>query len=143
MKTINLESILTESQIPPEVLEEDGIFIQASRLGISGKILQPTIKVLGVRDLIISLLNTDKTNLSKFYHQEHLSPTVSEAILDTLKVFKLAFQVYDQDAQTALKWLNTKIPALSGQVPIDLLDTFKGRELVKDCLMVMEYGDFT
>ena len=143
MKTINLENILTESLIPPEVLEEDGAFIRASRLGISGTILQPTIKVLGVRDLIISLLNTDKTNLSKFYHQEHLSPTVSEAILDTLKVFKLAFQVYDQDTKTALKWFNTKIPALSGQVPIDLLDTFKGRELVKDCLMVMEYGDFT
>jgi putative toxin-antitoxin system antitoxin component (TIGR02293 family) len=143
MKTINLESILTESLIPPEVLEEDGAFIQASRLGISGTILQPTIKVLGVRDLIISLLNTDKTNLSKFYHQEHLSPTVSEAILDTLKVFKLAFSVYDQDTKTALKWFNTQIPALSGQVPIDLLDTFKGRELVKDCLMVMEYGDFT
>lgn len=143
MKTINLETILTESLISPKVLEEDGAFIQASRLGISGKILQPTIKVLGVRDLIISLLNTDKTNLSKFYHQEHLSPTVSEAILDTLKVFKLAFKVYDQDAKTALKWFNTQIPALSGQVPIDLLDTFKGRELVKDCLMVMEYGDFS
>ncbi len=143
MKTIDLKSLLTESQISPKVLEEDGTFIQASRLGISGKILQPTIKVLGIRDLIISLLNTDKTNLSKFYHQEHLSPTVSEAILDTLKIFELAFQVYDRDATTALKWLNTKIPALSGQVPIDLLDTFKGRELVRDCLMVMQYGDFT
>jgi putative toxin-antitoxin system antitoxin component (TIGR02293 family) len=143
MKTINLESLLTESQISPDVLEEDGTFIQASRLGIPGKILQLTIKSLGVRDLIISLLNTDKTNLSKFYRQEHLSPTVSEAILDTLKVFKLAFQVYDQDTTKALKWLNTRIPALSGQVPMDLLDTFKGRELVKDCLMVMKYGDFT
>lgn len=58
-------------------------------------------------------------------------------------MFKLAFQVYDQDTKTALKWFNTQIPTLSGQVPIDLLDTFKGRELVKDCLMVMEYGDFT
>ena len=143
MQTIDLNSLLTEAHLPEGILEEDGTFITASRAGIPGSILKPTIKTLGVRDLFISLLNTDSSNLSKFYRQKKLSPTVSEAILDTLRVFKLAFKVYDGDTKKALKWLHTKIPALSGQIPMDLLDTFQGRILVKDCLMVMEYGDFS
>ncbi len=65
MKTIDLNSLLTEANLSADILEEDGSFIAASRAGISGAIIKPTIKILGVRDLgvrdlFISLLNTCK-----------------------------------------------------------------------------------
>lgn len=143
MSTIQLERILKKANLPEDVLEVEGAYIQAVREGISGSILIPTIEDLDLRDLMVSLLSTKKSNLSKFYKREHLSSQVSEAILDTLSVYKLAFRVYRGNDTKVFKWLKTKIPALSNQVPMDLLDTFQGRKLVKDCLMVMEDGDFT
>lgn len=143
MSAIKLEKLLSEAKLPEDIFEVEGTYIQAVREGISGSILKPTINALDLRELFVLLLNTDKSNLNKFYKYEHLSSQVSEAILDTLSVYKLAFRVYRGNDTKVFKWLKTKIPALSNQVPMDLLDTFRGRKLVKDCLMVMEDGDFT
>lgn len=143
MKTIDLESLLEKAKLPSTTLEDEATYIKAIRTGISGAIVQPAILELGERELFSRLLNTDVSNLSRFYRQEKLSRPLGEAILDTLRVFKLALSVYENDAEMALEWLHTKIPALSGEIPINLLDTFEGRRMVKDCLLVMEYGDFT
>jgi putative toxin-antitoxin system antitoxin component (TIGR02293 family) len=143
MKTIDFNCLLKKAKLPLTTLEDEATYIQAVREGISGAIVQPAILELGERELFSRLLNTNISNLSRFYRQKTLSATISEAILDTLRVFKLALEVYEGDAETALLWLHTNIPALSNEIPINLLDTFEGRRMVKDCLMVMEYGDFT
>lgn len=143
MKTIDFECLLEKAKLPATTLEDEATYIKAIRAGIPGAIVQPAILELGERELFSRLLNTDVSNLSRFYRQEKLSRPIGEGILDTLRVFKLALSVYENDAEMALEWLHTKIPALSGEIPIDLLDTFEGRRMVKDCLLVMEYGDFT
>lgn len=143
MTTINLDCLLEKAHLPTDVLENEGTFISTIREGIPGSILQPTIAALGERELFTKSLNTKKSNLNKYYRKERLSTTNSEAILDILRVFKLALKVYEGDGETAKKWMHTKIPALNYQLPIELLDTFTGRNLVKECLLVMEYGDFS
>ena len=42
----------------------------------------------------------------------------------------------------AREWLETALPALGGQRPIDLCDTFEGRRLVQDAIRRIEYGEF-
>lgn len=143
MKTIDFNALLVQGDVPLTTLDDQATYLRVIKTGISGAIVQPAIGVLGERELFTRLLNTDKSNLSRFYNHKRLSVTISEGILDTLRVFKLAFEVYEGDVETALEWLHTSIPALSNEIPINLLDTFEGRRVVKDCLMVMEYGDFT
>ncbi len=52
-----------------------------------------------------------------------------------------AIRIWDDEA-TALLWLNTPIAALAGDKPIDLFDTFNGRQWVLEVMTKIEYGEF-
>ena len=44
--------------------------------------------------------------------------------------------------ERAQDWLGTALPALAGDRPIDLCDTFEGRRLVREIIRKVEYGEF-
>ncbi|MEO0837199.1 MAG: MbcA/ParS/Xre antitoxin family protein [Cyanobacteria bacterium J06642_3] len=139
---MNIASLLEDANLSPTLLEDRGAYIRAVRQGISGKVVELAIKALGERDLFVSLLSTSSGNLNRFYHSPLLTRVQSEGILDTLKVFKQAIDVFG-DENIAKEWLHTNIPALDGELPINLCDTFEGRRLIKEALEVIEYGEFT
>ncbi|QOR39053.1 DUF2384 domain-containing protein [Billgrantia diversa] len=62
--------------------------------------------------------------------------------LDALSVMRYAVHVFE-DEKIALEWLSCEIPALSGARPADLLDTFRGRQLVRQVLAKIECGEFS
>lgn len=139
---MNIASLLENANLSPDLLEDRRVYIQTVRQGISGAIVQQAVKTLGERELFIRLLNTNSANLSRFYHQKSLSTAASEGILDTLRVFQEAVEVFE-DVDKAKEWLHTKIPALAGEYPIALCDTFEGRKLVRESLKSIEYGEFS
>ena len=139
---MNIVSLLTDSDLSPTLLEDRGAYIQAVRQGIPGKIVELAVKALGERDLFVRLLNTSSGNLNRFYHSQLLTRVQSEGILDTLKVFNEAINVFG-DENLAKEWLHTSIPAIGGELPINLCDTFEGRRLVRESLEAIEYGEFT
>ena len=139
---MNVNKLLEKSDLSPSVLQDRGEYIRTVRKGVSGKIVQEVVRASGERDLFVRLLNTSSANLNRFYHQKLLTKVQSEGILDTLKVFDEAIAVFG-DASLAKEWLHTSIPALEGEIPIDLCDTFEGRKLVRESLQAIEYGEFT
>lgn len=139
---MDIASLLENANLSSNLLEDRRAYIQAVRKGISGAIVQQAIKVLGERELFIRLLDTNSANLSRFYHQKKLAKIASEGILDTLRVFQDAVNVFE-DVELAREWLHTRIPALAGEYPINLCDTFEGRKLVRESLRAIEYGEFT
>lgn len=138
---MNAIQILKEADLSPKVLNDDSLYIATVRKGISGKAVKAIAKSSQDKDLLIKLLETSKSNLSRFYTKELLSPLVSESILDLLKVFHFAVEVFE-DLVQAETWMHTSIPALNGEIPIELCDTSAGRKLVKDALLAIEYGEF-
>ena len=58
-----------------------------------------------------------------------------------LRVFARAASVFD-GRESGSEWLVTQVPALGGQRPVDLCDTFEGRTLVREALRKIEYGEF-
>ena len=42
----------------------------------------------------------------------------------------------------AQEWLETPLPAMDGQRPLDLCDTFSGRRLVQQAIAKIEHGEF-
>ncbi|MFC3282548.1 antitoxin Xre/MbcA/ParS toxin-binding domain-containing protein [Litchfieldella rifensis] len=130
-------------KVPPAVYCDKVAFIQTVREGISGSVVRQAIHALGDnRELFVRLLETTPGNLHRFYKRKALSRTDSEEVLDVLRVYYQTIKVFG-DRDKALRWLNTSIPALSGEKPLDLFDTFEGRQLVREVLRKVEYGEFS
>ena len=139
---MNIALLLKDSELSPTILEDRSEYIQTVRQGISGKIVERAVKVLGEREFFVRLLSTSSGNLNRLYRSPSLSRVQTEGILDTLKVFDKAINVFGNE-EIAKEWLHTSIPALDGELPLDLCDTFEGRRLVKESLEAIEYGEFT
>ena len=116
-------------------------FIKAVRAGLPGEVVKQTVDVVGYRELVVRLVGTTSANLHRIYRRKALAQAQSEALLDTLRVFNLAEQAF-AGLVPAQEWLETALPALAGQRPIDLCDTFEGRRLVRDTLRRIEHGEF-
>ena len=130
-------------KLPPAVYCDKVAFIQTVREGISGSVVKQAIHALGDnRELFVRLLETTPGNLHRFYKRKTLSRTDSEEVLDVLRVYYQTTQVFGA-RDKALRWLNTPIPALSGEKPFDLFDTFEGRQLVREVLRKVEFGEFS
>ena len=116
-------------------------FIEAVRAGLPGEIVKQTVAVVGYRELVVRLVGTTSANLHRVYRRKALAQAQSEALLDTLRVFDRAERAF-AGLVLAREWLETALPALGGQRPIDLCDTFEGRRLVQDAIRRIERGEF-
>ena len=138
---MQISSLLESYNLSPNLLENREAYIRAVRKGISGQIVQEIIRDSGERELFIKILSTSTANLSRFYRAEPLTQNQSESVLDILKIFSQARDVFGSE-EIAKEWLHTRVPALNGEFPIELCDTFEGRSLIKECLSSIEYGEF-
>ena len=116
-------------------------FVMAARRGLSGDVVRQAVGVLGCRELFVGLMGTTSGNLNRFYRRKTLSQAQSEALLDTLRVFSKAIAAFG-NLDKAREWMNSTIPTLGSQRPVDLCDTFEGRNLVRTVLRKIEYGEF-
>lgn len=139
---MNLPSILEGVNLSAKLLGDSAGVIKTVRSGLSGDAVKAVVQNLGERELMLKILDTDTTNVSRLYRQTTISKWQSEGILDVLRLFIKAISVFEEE-EIAKEWLHTSIPALAGEKPIDLCDTFEGRKLVKDALFQIEYGEFS
>jgi len=117
-------------------------YIRTVREGIPGDVVKRTIKAFDNRELIIRILHTTSSNLSRYYRIKKMNRVNSEEMLDTIRLYSQAVDIFG-DMEKVKEWLKTSIPALTGETPEALLDTFEGRHLVSQILRKIEYGEFT
>lgn len=127
--------------IPWDVLADDGAYIQAVRRGVPGNVVRQTVGVLGHRETFAHLLGATPGNLNRLYRRPALGRGQSEAILDMLRLVSRGLAVFG-DVERTNEWLGAALPALGGARPIELCDTFQGRQLVRDAIRKIEYGEF-
>lgn len=129
--------------VPAEAFTDQATYIRTVRAGIPGSVVKQAIRALGGnRELFIRLFDTTSANLSRYYKKRLLSRADSEELLDTLRVYQQALQIFGDEALTR-EWLATPVPALAGEQPLGLFDTFEGRNLVRATLRKLEYGEFS
>jgi len=135
--------LIAAAGIAPGIFSDKYEYLNAVNSGLSGNIVKMTINTIPEqRQLICRALGTSSNNLSRLYRRKLLSRQQSEEMLDILAVYSSAYELYD-NLDTAMMLLNTHIPALNNQKPVDLLDTFIGRSMVKEVLNKMKWGEFT
>ena len=126
--------------VPANALADQAEFIRLVRGGVSGETVKRAVKVLENRDLLVRILGTTSSNLSRYYRVKRMTRVDSEEMLDTIRLYGQAVEVFG-DLETAKEWIKTPLPALSGERPEDLFDTFEGRRWVAQVLRKIEYGE--
>lgn len=117
-------TIITNMRIgtPANVIPE-----MASRLGIS-------------QDGLFTVLGLPKSTMkSRISKNDVLSGSEQDRVYRAHKVWSRAVEVLE-DEDSARKWINRENRSLGGEVPLALLDTEVGYELVLDTLARIEYG---
>ena len=122
-------------------LTNQGEYIRTIREGIPGSVVKRAVKIFDNRELIVRILGTTSSNLSRYYRVKRMSRGDSEEMLDTIRLYNQAVHVFG-DMEKTKEWIKTSVPALAGEKPEALLDTFEGRKWVSQVLRKIEYGEF-
>ncbi|WP_166635904.1 antitoxin Xre/MbcA/ParS toxin-binding domain-containing protein [Idiomarina aquatica] len=49
---------------------------------------------------------------------------------------------FEDDLQLLIEWLETPIPVLDGEAPVTFINTFIGRNKIREIALEMQYGEF-
>ena len=118
----------------------DGL-IAAVRQGLPATSFLRVVHRAGVsRDEAIRALRVARASLfRKLAARRRLSPDESQKVVRLARAILLAEYVLE-DARRGQAWLREPVPALGGELPIDLLDTEEGARTVEETLLRLEYG---
>ncbi len=134
-------ALLVALGINENQLDDPVAYINTVRTGLSGELVKRAVKIFENRELFVRILGTTSSNLSRFYRLKKMTPAASEEMLDTIRLYKQAVELFG-DIESAKAWLNTSVVALKGEKPVSLLDTYEGRKWVSQVLRKIEYGEF-
>jgi putative toxin-antitoxin system antitoxin component (TIGR02293 family) len=71
-----------------------------------------------------------------------LSTRDTEVLLALYELFEYGLEVFNQDHKSFDNWLRKPNPSLAGHVPESLFDTFTGMQEVRNCLQIIDYGNY-
>ena len=91
-----------------------------------------------VKDILMSLNIKIASYFAKKKDHKRLDSTSTEKFLRLVSVIKNSEEILGN--AEAKNWLYRKLPSLSNQRPIDLLDTEAGHRLVEQALLQIKYG---
>lgn len=115
--------------------------IARMRSGTPARTIPHIASTLGItQDKLFELLNLPKSTVKgRISANGMLSATEQDRVYRAGKVLARAVQVLE-DEDAARTWLNRENRSLGGEIPLALLDTEPGYELVLDTLGQIEYG---
>ena len=119
--------------VSPRVYTDRGAFVDVVREGVPGYVARESAEVLGVRDLLLTVFGVSAGNLARHYRKAQISTAQGEAVLDIIRLFSLAVAALG-DLEKAKEWMNSPIPVLGMQKPVEMCDTFEGRNIVRTTL---------
>ncbi len=115
---------------------------QQIREGMQADIIDRVAKSLlhvPVQTLLASLGLPSSTILRKIAREERLSPAESDRVARVLYVFRLAIDVFENEALAA-EWMQLPHAELGGLRPLEVLDSQPGYDRVRDLLMRVIHG---
>lgn len=69
-----------------------------------------------------------------------ITNAASENVIKLAELYEAGLMTFDNDEDSFHAWLNTYVPALNNEKPLELLSSNLGIELVKDELLRIEHG---
>lgn len=123
----------------PRVLMD---WIPLVRQGLPAASLDSLVRFTRIaRSELAGALAIPERTLARRKREGVLSPEESAKLVRFAQIVERADEVFES-ADTALAWLKTVNPALSGVTPLSLMDTDIGADAVLDTLGRIEHGVF-
>jgi putative toxin-antitoxin system antitoxin component (TIGR02293 family) len=92
---------------------------------------------------MLEYLGMPQTTYNKKKREGHLLSTRdTEVLLALYELFEYGLEVFNQDHKSFDNWLRKPNPSLAGHVPESLFDTFTGMQEVRNCLQIIDYGNY-
>jgi putative toxin-antitoxin system antitoxin component (TIGR02293 family) len=118
--------------------------VTAANKGITAAAFFDFANLCGIeKDKLADLLNTSLKTLTRYKQAgKKLNPTNSEQILKMLAMYKKGINVFGNTIAFN-KWLRKPAYGLDYEIPLDLLHTSGGIDLILDEISRIEYGDLS
>ncbi|KQC14422.1 MAG: hypothetical protein APR63_05685 [Desulfuromonas sp. SDB] len=78
-----------------------------------------------------------------FKNKKKLNSALSEVFIELGEIYKIGLQAFDGNKERLNEYLHTENPYFNHKRPLDIMNTHKGRDLVKDELLRIEYSGFS
>ena len=115
--------------------------IDLIRNGVSGDSITRLAELINIpKNDVYNLLNL-KARTAQRQVSKNLDADKSGHLVQITRILQRCVEVFE-DLEKAKRWLKSPNYALGNQVPLNLLDTTEGIELVRDTLTRIEYGVF-
>jgi putative toxin-antitoxin system antitoxin component (TIGR02293 family) len=115
--------------------------INLIRNGVSGDAIIRLAELINIpKNDVYNLLNL-KARTAQRQVSKNLDADKSGHLVQITRILQRCVEVFE-DLEKAKRWLKSPNFALGNQVPLHLLDTTEGIELVRDTLTRIEYGVF-
>jgi putative toxin-antitoxin system antitoxin component (TIGR02293 family) len=118
--------------------------VEMTRQGIASTTAKQVLSDFGLNpeQATVILGTSPRTLARRVQRNQSLDPVESDRLVRFLRVAAHAEEVFE-DRDRALEWLKAPNRALGGTVPLDLLDTDAGTELVDEILHRVDYGVYS
>lgn len=87
-------------------------------------------------------LSTLQRELKCTLEKHILDLSISESLVEVGEIYDIGLLAFDKDKDRLNEWLNTKNKYFNSKKPLEIMDNHKGRELVKNELIRIEYSEF-
>jgi putative toxin-antitoxin system antitoxin component (TIGR02293 family) len=91
---------------------------------------------------IASVTRIPSRTLSRRQESGRLEPDESDRLFRISRIFDLAVDLFEGDADAAREWLETPLRALGDEVPLDLASTDAGAREVESLITRLDHGVF-
>ena len=138
-----VSEILGGEKVLGRQIETQMDLVQLGDEGITKKVIinLQTYLALPWKKMVSLLPVTDRT-LQRYGKTKHLSPEVSQQILIIAELVVRGVDVFG-DKERFLNWMNTPCLALSNKLPLNLIKSRLGHEMVLDQIGRIEHGVFS
>jgi len=115
--------------------------IELIRNGVSGDAIIRLAELINIpKNDVYNLLNL-KARTAQRQMSKNLDADKSGHLVQITRILQRCVEVFE-DLEKAKRWLKSPNYALGNEIPLNLLDTTEGIELVRDTLTRIEYGVF-
>lgn len=116
-------------------------FVTLLNEGVSGTVLRPVIKHIP-KPLVVLTVGSDQSNFSKLIKRKRLSGRQTEDLNDLTNLWAELREFFAWDEAMVKNWIEDPSPALDGMPPSSIMSSLEGRNIIREQLDVMRYGDF-
>jgi len=95
------------------------------------------------RAKLSEVLGIPERTLARRKRDGRLNPDESERLVRVVRVYELAVDLHEGDADAARTWLSSPKRALAGKTPYEMLDTEIGAREVENLVGRLEHGVFS